>query len=97
MATKETRSLLFTGDSQSLDHLICSCQHVWWNCQPDLLGRLEIDHQLEFCWLLDGEFSRLGALQDLVNVDRSALETFGIIGSVGHEPTGLYVFSPLEH
>jgi hypothetical protein len=45
-----------------LDHLIRSRQHVWRNPQADLLGCLEIDDQLEFCRLLDGQIGWLGAL-----------------------------------
>jgi hypothetical protein len=34
----------------------------------DLLGRFQIDHQLELGRLLDRQVSRLGAFKNLVNV-----------------------------
>src|SRR5215470_16439885 len=35
--------------------------------RPSRLGGFEVDHQLEFRWLLDGKISGLGALEDQVN------------------------------
>ena len=35
-------------------HLIRPRQHVWRNRQADLLGRFQIDDELEFYWLLHG-------------------------------------------
>jgi hypothetical protein len=40
----------------SLDHLVGSRQHVRRDRQSDLLGCLEVEHQLELCRLLDGQF-----------------------------------------
>jgi hypothetical protein len=37
----------------SFDHLICSHQDIGRDCQPDLLGGLQIDHQLELGRPLD--------------------------------------------
>ena len=42
----------------SLDHTVCFCQHAAWNRQVDLLRCLEIDHQLEFCRLLDEQSAK---------------------------------------
>src|SRR6266699_588690 len=39
---------------------------------PERLGGLEVDEQLELRRLLDGEIGGLGALEDLVHVGRSA-------------------------
>jgi hypothetical protein len=43
------------------DHLVGSCQYVRRYCQADLLGGFEINHQLEFCRLLNRKFGGLGA------------------------------------
>src|SRR5258705_3000817 len=40
--------------SQIIDHLIRSRQHVWRNRETDLLGRFEIDYKFKLCRLLDG-------------------------------------------
>ena len=51
-----------------LDHSVRSRQHIRRNRQADLLGRLEIDHELEFRGLFDRNVGWLGAFQNLVNV-----------------------------
>jgi hypothetical protein len=40
--------------------------------QADLLGRFEIDDELELHWLLHGKISRLRAFEDLVHVRAEA-------------------------
>jgi hypothetical protein len=51
----------------SLDNLGRPCKHLRWNRQADLLCRLQIDDELEFCRLLDRKISRLSAFQYLVD------------------------------
>ena len=60
------------SESHSLDHPIRSRQHVRRNRQADLLGGLQIDHQLELGRLLDRQVGRLGAFQDFVHVGGGA-------------------------
>src|SRR5262245_2895369 len=57
----------------SLNNLVRSCQHVGRYCEIDLFGCLQIDDELEFRRLLNGEVGGLGAFQNLVDVDRSTL------------------------
>ena len=49
-----------------LDQPIRSGEHFRRNRQADLLGSLEIDHQLKLGRLLDRQIGRLGSLQDSV-------------------------------
>jgi hypothetical protein len=49
------------SDCWSSDYSVSSGQYVRWNSQSDLLGSLEIDDQLEFCWLLDRKVGGLRA------------------------------------
>src|SRR5262249_37485601 len=51
--------------ASSLDHLIRPVQHRLRNCEADLLGRLQIDHQLKFLRLLDWQ---IGGGVDLYNI-----------------------------
>jgi hypothetical protein len=51
--------------TQSLDHLICSHQHVWWNREADLLCGFQIDHQFELSRLLNSQVGGFCAFQDL--------------------------------
>ena len=53
------------GNRQSLNDFVRPVQHRLRNRQADLLGCLEIDHELELCWLLHREVRRLGALRIL--------------------------------
>ena len=82
---------------QSFDYFVRSRQHVRRDREADLLGRLEIDHQLKFDRLLDGEIGRLGSLQNFVHVDNDPPVTVREIGPVVHEPAGIYTFAIGEH
>ena len=62
------------------DQLIRSVQHRLRNREPDLPCRLEIDHELKFHRLLHRQIGGLGALEDLVDVNRGAFETFSVVG-----------------
>src|SRR6478752_9161845 len=54
------------------DHPIRSRQHVGRNRQADLFCCLEIDDQVELCWLFDGQIGGLCALENLVHVSGGA-------------------------
>src|SRR5262249_43579114 len=76
----------------SSDDLVCSHQDVGWNGQTDLLGGLEIDHQLELRWPLNRQIGGLSSLQDLVHVNSRAPIDVIEIRSVGHQPASIYRF-----
>jgi hypothetical protein len=83
---KETCSAHFNN---SPDDLIRSRKHVRRDCEADLLGRFQIDDELELGWLLDGEVSGLGSFQYLIDVSRGTPELFPEVGGIGHESTNL--------
>ena len=56
----------------SPNYFIRSNQHVGRNRQADLLGCLQIDHELKLHRLLDREISRLGTLENFVDVSGCA-------------------------
>jgi hypothetical protein len=60
------------------NHLIRPRQHVRRDRQADLLGGFQIDDQLELRRLLDGNVSRLGAMQNPIHVICSTTEDFSI-------------------
>jgi hypothetical protein len=65
--------LLHAGLSRRLlDHLIRPHQHVGRNCQSYLLGRLQVDYQLERCWLFNEKVGRLGTLENHIHVSSGA-------------------------
>src|SRR5215813_302929 len=60
------------------------------NRQAQRLRGLEIDHQLELHWLLDGQVGGLGALQDLVDVRGGTSVEITEARPVRHETPGLH-------
>src|SRR6185295_257127 len=61
-------------------------QHVRRDNHADRCRRLEIDHQLEFCTLLDGSPARSGSIPNLIAPHRPELIRFRGVASVGHPP-----------
>ena len=54
-------------------------QHIRRNRQTDLLGGLQIDHELELRRLLDRKIGGLGSFQDFVHVSSGAAEQVDLV------------------
>jgi hypothetical protein len=65
--------------------------------QAQHLGGLEVDDQLELGGLLDGQITRSGTPQYLVDIRRGATKQVGIVWSVGHKAASPSVISDREH
>src|SRR6266566_8199014 len=65
--------------------------------QPERLGRLEVDHQLELGGLLDGEVSGLGAFEDLVHINSGTPKQIGEIRAIRHQASSLDKLPQLVH
>jgi hypothetical protein len=50
------------------DHLVGGGEQRRWYLKPDCLGGLEVNHQLELDWRLDGKLARFRALENAVDV-----------------------------
>jgi hypothetical protein len=61
-------------------------QHVGWNRQTDLLGRFQVDDQLELLGLLHRKIGGLGAFQNLVHVRSRASIQVGKVHAVVISP-----------
>ena len=61
-------------------YLVSAVEYRLRNRQTNLLGRFQVDHQLEFRWSLDGKIGRLGAFENLIHVRRRAPVKFGKVG-----------------
>jgi len=76
--------LLHAGLSRRLlNHLVGPVQQRLRNRHADLLGRLEIDNQLELRRLLHWQCSWISSLQDFVHVISHAPVTIGVVRRVG--------------
>src|SRR5215468_1688129 len=70
---------------QSLDHFIRPREHVWRNCQTDLLSRVQVDHEFKLGRLLHRKISRFRSFEDLVHVVGGLAEQVLVVRPVGHE------------
>jgi hypothetical protein len=68
-----------------LNHLVGAVVELHWHVLAERLGGLEIDHQLELDWGLDGKFARLRALEDAIGIGRRAPKIIGEVTSVGQQ------------
>ena len=62
------------GQHMLLDHLVCPQQQRLRNLQAQCLSRLQVDDEREPVGLFDWKVARLGALEDLIDVDRRVPE-----------------------
>jgi hypothetical protein len=60
------------GVDKSSDNPVGSSKNIRWNCQPNLLGGLQIDNKLKLFRLLDGQVGGLRSFQDLIDISRSS-------------------------
>src|SRR5713101_4410501 len=74
---------------RSLDDLIRPPQQRRRDPQPEGLGGLEVDDQLELRRLLDGQVGGLGAFENLVHVGRGAPKQISSVRSIGHKAPGI--------
>src|SRR5262244_657557 len=84
-------------DVSLLDHLIGSGEERRRDCEPEGFGGLEVDDELEYGRLLDGEICRFRALQDLVHVASGAPGLLEEVRYIGHQTTLTSVVLVLEH
>src|SRR5437867_5093974 len=73
----------------SLDHLVCAQQQRLRDREPERLGGLEVDHELELGRLFHRKLAGLRALEDLVDEACEPEIKVGIVHRVGYQSTGL--------
>src|SRR5215468_10453978 len=79
------------------NHLIRSCQHIGRNREADLLGGLQIDHQLKLHRLLDRKIGGLGTFENLVDEYGGASERIKNVRTIGNEAAGIHKRSVSIH
>src|SRR5882672_6838756 len=90
-------SLLTQRPFSWMDHLVRPQQQRRRDRQPERFGSLEVDGKFELRGLLDGQFARLGALENLVHVNRGAPGQVANGSSISHEATEFHVLPGVEH
>ena len=73
---------------QSFKDSICLEQQRPWNGKTENPCCPEVDRQLELRRLLDGQFARLRALHDPINVHRGPPEQLGVVREIRNEAAG---------
>src|SRR5215831_2551805 len=86
-----------TDRSPSSYDFIRSRQQIRRHRQADLLGRFQIDHQLELHRLLDWNVCGLGAFEDLVDMHGNSPVYPFEIWSIGHQPSSFDRFLASKH
>src|SRR5262245_33793379 len=86
-------SLVVRVVTKSPNHLVRPRQHVGRNGQADLLGRFEIDDELELHWLLDRKIGWLGTLQDFIHISGNAAVLVDDTRSVSHEAACVHIIA----
>src|SRR5262249_42880330 len=80
----------------SFDHLVGAGEQWQRDSDAEGLGGLEIDDQLDLGGLLDGQITRLFALENFADVNADQTIVFRLIASVAHQPAGCDELAILE-
>src|SRR5262245_536749 len=82
---------------QLFDHLVGTAEERDRDGEAQRLGRLEVNDQLDFSGLLDGQVSRFLALENSPCVDASQAVTVPIAASIAHQASGCGEWMILEN
>src|SRR5215470_17732481 len=84
-----TRGTRGTCAGPLLDDLVGSRQNRGWNREPERLGGLHVDHELELGGPLNRQVTSFCAFEDLVHNGRSAAVILEIVRSVADQATSV--------
>src|SRR5215472_19375508 len=74
----------------SFDHLVGAGEHDRWNLETNRPRGLDVDHQRESGRSFNWQISRLGSLENAIDVYRCTLVHVGQTGAVSHQPPGAW-------
>ena len=72
-------------EAPSFDHIVGALLEKRGHGETEFLGCLEVDHQLELDWGLDGKLARLLALEYAIGIGRRAPIQIELVNSVGQQ------------
>jgi hypothetical protein len=78
---------------RSLDHVVRRGQQCRRHGKAQRLRRLQVDHKIELGRLLDRKISRLGAFEDLADIDPAIAIAISEVGSVADQTSQAHIFS----
>src|SRR3954454_13927543 len=81
--------------TQLFDHLVGDCEYTRRDGEAERFRGLHVNHQLEFCGLLDRQIGRLLALDDAAHVDSSLAVRVHWACAITHQTAGYRVVSPM--
>jgi hypothetical protein len=67
------------------DHLVGAAEHREREIDAQSPGRLEVDHQLELDWGLDGKFARLRTVENAIGIDSRTSKIIELVNSIGQQ------------
>jgi hypothetical protein len=71
-----------------LDHCVGEHEQGRWDAQPERLGGLHVDDQLDACELLDREVGRPLTLENPAGLEADEAVPFGEASTIGHHAAG---------
>src|SRR5215475_7419548 len=80
--------------SCSLDHLVGALLEKPRYFEAERFSRLKVDHQLELRWLLNREIGRLGALENLADINAHLAISLRETWCVTHQAASSRVLAP---
>src|SRR5215475_8739007 len=81
--------------SCSFDHLVGEREQIVGDVDAERLGSLEIDHELEFGYLHDGQVTWLLAFENATNIEANLTVHVGDAGAVAHQAPRQCIFAKL--
>ena len=83
--TSSYRDRMRQNTARLIDHFVGGGEQRRRHIKPERLGGLEVNHQLELDWRLDGKLARFGAFENAVGVQRRTPVLIDDIRAVGDQ------------
>src|SRR5882724_7439711 len=90
-------SLTSVYPARLLEHLVRQHQEVRGHRDPEGLGSLEVDDQLELHRLLYGQVGRFGPFQDFIHIRGGTPEQVGPVWPIRHQTTSVHEFPEVKY